>query len=118
MAYQKGMIADLMGRFGANGFTWKEAGIHFATLNAAAKRGYLKKVGTQYFVERRGAIFSRIEAMADGKEFFVLCDAGAKVGMLCSMKGMDVLDCYDQPYAWGESCAYRDVNATQSILLN
>lgn len=117
MAYTKGMIADLMERFGDRGFTWKDAGIHFATLNAAVKRGYLKKIGSEYFVERRGAIFSRIEAMADGKDFFVLTNDGEDK-MLCSMKGLDIFDCYEQTFTLSDRCSYRDVGTKENILLN
>lgn len=107
MAYTKGMIGQLYIKFGAKPFTYKEAGIHFATLNAAANRGWLIKNGSQYQVTQRGMIFTRIEELASGSEFISLRKKDHALGMLCSVKGMDVLDAWDKPYDITDVIEYR-----------
>ena len=98
MAYTKGMIRQLYEKFGDAPFTYKDAGIHFATLNAAANRGYLAKQGNQYCVAAKGLLFTRIEELASGYEFISLRKKNQALGMMCSIKGMDVLDAWDKPY--------------------
>jgi hypothetical protein len=107
MAYTKGMIGQLYIQFGAKPFTYKEAGIHFATLNAAANRGWLIKNGSQYQVTQRGMIFTRIEQLASGSEFISLKKNNDTIGMLCSIRGMDLLDAWDKPYDVSGVVEYR-----------
>ena len=103
MAYTKGMIQTLItkiqtGELNSN-FTYKEAGIHFATLNALVKRGYMdKNAASKYSLTPRGAAFARIEQLTQGCEYFVLRKPDAKLGMMCSIKGADLFDAWEQPY--------------------
>lgn len=97
MAYTKGMIGQLYIKFGAKPFTYKEAGIHFATLNAAAKRGYLDKITCGYQVTPKGLMFNQIEQTTEGYEYFTLLPQNG-IGMMCSIKGADLLDAWDNPY--------------------
>ena len=98
MAYTKGLIGQLYEKFADTPFTYKTAGIHFATLHAAANRGYLVKQGNQYHVAAKGLIFDRIEQLVGGYEFISLRKQNQAIGMMCSIKGMDVLDAWDKPY--------------------
>lgn len=98
MAYTKGLIGQLHNKFGEQSFTYKDAGIHFATLNAAANRGYLAKHGSTYTVTAKGLLFNRIEELANGRDWISLRKANHKLGMHCSVKGADVLDAWDKPY--------------------
>lgn len=98
MAYTKGMIKELYNRFGDTSFTYKDAGIHFATLNAVANRGYLAKQGSQYQVTARGLLFNRIEELYTGRSWISLRKQNHNLGMHCTVKGADVLDAWDKPY--------------------
>ena len=98
MAYTKGMIKELHNRFRDTPFTYKDAGIHFATLNAAANRGYLAKQGNQYQVTARGLLFNRIEELYTGRSWISLRKQNHNLGMYCIVKGADVLDAWDKPY--------------------
>lgn len=98
MAYTKGLIGQLHNKFGEQPFTYKDAGIHFATLNAVANRGYLAKQGNQYCVAAKGLLFNRIEELANGRDWISLRRANHNLGMYCSIKGADILDCWGKEY--------------------
>ena len=98
MPYTKGMIGQLYIKFGAKPFTYKDAGIHFATLNAVANRGYLAKQGNQYQVTAKGLLFNRIEELAEGRNWISLRKANYKLGMYCIIRGLDILDAWENPY--------------------
>ena len=106
MAYTKGLIGQLHNKFGEQSFTYKDAGIHFATLNAAANRGYLAKHGStqtgtaseRKISETFKQLFNRIEELANGRDWISLRKASHKLGMHCSVKGADVFDAWDKPY--------------------
>ena len=98
MAYTKGLIGQLHNKFGEQPFTYKDANVHYATLNAVANRGYLVKHGSTYTVTAKGLLFNRIEELADGRDWISLRKANHRLGMHCSVKGADVLDCWDKAY--------------------
>ena len=100
MAYTKGMIKQLVEKYGLyNPFTWQESGIHYATLNSLVKRGYLKKdASDKYCVSKSGYNFAQVEELAGNADFFTIYLDGKKLGMLCSLKGVDILDCWGKPY--------------------
>ena len=102
MPYTKGMIGELAAKFSLNSFSWRDAGIHYATLNALAKRGYLEKNDKGYAITTKGIEFDSIETLAAGQEYFVLRKKGAKLGMMCSIKGADILDAWDNVWDWGD----------------
>jgi hypothetical protein len=52
-------------------------------------------------------IFTRIEQLASGSEFISLRKKDHALGMLCSVKGMDVLDAWDKPYDVADVIEYR-----------
>lgn len=121
MAYTKGMIFDIIK---ANGnerkklFTYKEVGVHYATLNALVKRGYLSKEESGYRVTRKGEMFAIIEEAATGREFITLRNETAQLGMLCSIKGADILDCWGDPWNWGHEGVFICPNRKPEIFLN
>lgn len=98
MAYTKGLIGQLHEKFADTPFTYKQAGVHYATLNAVANRGYLTKQGSTYTVAAKGLLFNRIEQLADSRDWISLRKENHKLGMHCSIKGADVLDGWDNPY--------------------
>lgn len=98
MAYTKGLIGQLHNKFGEQPFTYKDANVHYATLNAVANRGYLVKHGSTYTVTAKGLLFNRIEELADSRDWISLRKANHRLGMHCSVKGADVLDCWDKAY--------------------
>ena len=81
-----------------NSFTWKEVGIHFATLNSLVKRGYLSKKGDKYSLEGRGKMFAGIESRTVDCEHFSLRKPQNSIGMLCSIKGSTIYDAFDNEY--------------------
>lgn len=107
MAYTKGMIGQLYDKFGIQWFTYKEAGIHFATLNAAANRGWLTKKNSQYQVTVRGMTFNRLEQLVGGYDFISLRKKDQALGMMCSIDGMDILDAWDKPYDISDVVEYK-----------
>ena len=118
MAYAKGMIAQLIEKFGSQGFTYKDAGVHFATLNAAVRRGLLSKDSKSFYhVEKKGIVFAQIEKMADSSEFFILRREGESLGKFCYLDGMTVMDCWDQPFDY-ENVFYQKVGDDREIFLS
>lgn len=103
MAYTKGLIGQLHTQFGDKPFTYKDAGVHFATLNALVNRDYLTKQGSHYRIAAKGLLFNRIEEIIGDREFISLRKQNSELGMLCSLKGQDVLD------AWGNTYPLDDV---------
>lgn len=105
-----------------NSFTWQKVGIHFATLNALVKKGYLSKNSDgSYSVTPKGKIFANIEALTQGREYFVLRKEGATLGMMCSIKGSDLLDAWERPYELDENgvwLSYTEPNAQQKFIGN
>lgn len=91
---------------GNEGFTYKEIGIHYNTLGALVRRGYLSKEGSKYYLLPRGYIVACIKDNAGNREYFVLRDKQAIIGMMCSIKGNDILDCYDNIYDIKEEGLY------------
>ena len=99
MAYTKGMVQNLINQYGCCGFTHKESGYHYATLNALVRRGWLAKdTKGEYHVTHKGGIFARVEEYADGKEFITLRREGEKLGMLCSVEKGEIFDAWGTPY--------------------
>lgn len=98
MAYLVGDFKRVKEKFGYEPFEWTAARMHYATLNAAAKRGLVEKVGRQYKLTAKVNKFIEIEDFMLTHEFITLKEPSAKLGMLCSLKGMDVLDAWDNPY--------------------
>jgi hypothetical protein len=92
---------------GNEGFTYKEIGIHYNTLGALVKRGYLSKDGSKYYLEPRGYLFTRIKALAESREYFVLRKEGTTIGMMCSIKGNDILDCYENVYSFDSGLYFK-----------
>ena len=104
MAYTKGLIKSLHCQFQLNPFTYKDASVHFATLNALVSRGWLEKVsGNCYRVTTAGLTFSYLEDVMSGQEFFTIRLEGDVLGMMCSIKGADLLDCWGKPYVIGNT---------------
>ena len=100
MAYTKGLIKSLYCQFQLNPFTYKDAGVHFATLNALVSRGWLTKVGcSQYKITTAGLHFVHLEEIMTGHEFFTIRRDSDELGMMCSIKGADLLDCWGRPYS-------------------
>ena len=100
MAYTKGMIKQLIDKYGLyQPFTWQQSGMHYATLNALVKRDYLEKdeLG-RYCVTKSGYNFAQVEELAGNAEFFTIHLECERLGMLCSLKGADVLDCWGNSY--------------------
>lgn len=99
MAYDKTIFPALIKYVvdnNSNEFTYKEVGIHYATLNSLVKRGYLSKsLSGKYSLTTKGIMFAKIESSTIGMEYFVLQQKNAKLGMMCSIKGPDILDAWD-----------------------
>lgn len=112
-------IAKYVKAYG-NKFTWQKVGIHFATLNSLTKKGYLIKQGDgSYSVTEKGKIFANIEALTQGREYFCLRKDGATLGMMCSIKGSDLLDAWERPYDLDENgvwLSYHEPNAQQRFI--
>lgn len=105
MAYSRG----LMGSLAAKGSgTWKELGVHYATLNSLVKRGLMEKDGDQYKVSRKGLMLDTIEKLSEGYEFITLRKEGSRLGMLCTLKGCDILDGWDNLWDWGSEDLWFD----------
>ena len=98
MAYQKGMVQNLINKYQYNTFTHQDAGIHYATLNALVRRGWLTKTGAKYQITDKGKIFAGIENYAQGHEFFCLRRKGEELGMMCNIGGGDLFDAWGAPY--------------------
>lgn len=99
-----------------NCFTWKEVGIHYATLNSLMKRGYLNKSDSgSYHVELKGQIFANIEYLTTGREYFCLRKKGAKLGMMCSIKGPDILDAWDNVWDWDDEGLYLSFHEPNAV---
>ena len=104
MAYTKGLIKSLHCQFQLSPFTYKEASVHFATLNALVSRGWLEKVnGNHYRITTAGLTFSRLEEVMAGQEFFTIRREGDALGMMCTIKGADLFDCWGKPYVLDNS---------------
>lgn len=100
--YYKGMLLELYHKYGlTKSFSWKEAGIHNRTLGAVANRGLLVKNGDNYIVTAKGVLFATLERM--NKEYISLKRPEDKLGMMCRIKGADILDCYDNKWEYDES---------------
>lgn len=103
-----------------NRFTWNEVGIHYATLNSLVKRGYLYKDESGYYtVTTKGKMFANIEFLTAGREYFCLRKKGAKLGMMCSIKGPDILDAWDNVWDWDEEglyLSYHEPNAVERFI--
>ena len=102
MAYCMGQMRDLSHKFPSNDtkFVWTETNIHYATLNAAVRRGLLEKVGTAYHFLPKGRAFAAMEQafLLKDREYISFRNKGAALGMLCSIKGLDIRDCWDKPW--------------------
>ena len=102
MAYTQGLMVRIARKVDSTALTWQEIGVHFATLNAMVKRGYMEKTREgKYTMTRKGNMFCKIEDLVAGHEYFVLRNESAKLGMMCSLKGMDILDAWERPWQWG-----------------
>lgn len=122
MAYTISIFPTIAKYVKANGnnFTWQKVGIHFATLNSLTKKGYLTKQSDgSYSVTEKGKIFANIEALTQGREYFCLRKEGATLGMMCSIKGSDLLDAWERPYDLDENgvwLSYHEPNAQQRFI--
>lgn len=122
MAYTRETFPAIAQYVKANGnnFTWQKVGIHFATLNSLTKKGYLTKQSDgSYSVTEKGKIFANIEALTQGREYFCLRKEGATLGMMCSIKGSDLLDAWERPYDLDENgvwLSYHEPNAQQRFI--
>lgn len=122
MAYTRATFPAIAQYVKANGnnFTWQKVGIHFATLNSLTKKGYLTKQSDgSYSVTEKGKIFANIEALTQGREYFCLRKEGATLGMMCSIKGSDLLDAWERPYDLDENgvwLSYHEPNAQQRFI--
>ena len=102
MAYTQGQLTKIAQKVDGGALTWQEIGVHFATLNAMVKRGYMVKMHNgRYAMTQKGNMFCRIERLVSGHEYFVMRNESDRLGMMCSLKGMDVLDAWDRPWQWG-----------------
>lgn len=114
--YCAGQMGQLVKNFSDGKlFTWTEAHLHYATLNAAARRGLVEKVGSKYRLLPKAAVFAAIEKIVmsgEGGEYISLKNDGAALGMLCSLKGLDILDCFDKPWDYKPNLTYFN-NQTQ-----
>lgn len=94
MAYECG----LLNRIGEGG-TWKELGIHYATLGSLERKGYVVKDNDgRYTLTECGRRFAVVEKLAEGHEFFCIREAGSAVGRLCYVKGSDIMDAWDHVF--------------------
>ena len=123
MAYDKTTfpkIIEYLDTHQVNYFTWKEVGIHYATLGALVQRGYLYKDNNgYYFVENKGFMFAEIERKTRNCEYFCLRKQGAKLGMMCSIKGADILDAWEKVWDWGNEpvmLSYHKPNSTEILI--
>lgn len=100
-----GTLTNLIKTKADEPFTWKESGIHFATLNAAARRGLVVKEGTKYRLLPKAKMFAALEQLfaASNADYISLKKKGAPLGMLCSLKGFDILDAWDKPWEYIET---------------
>ena len=101
-----------------NAFTWKEIGIHFATLNSLVKRGYLSKKGDKYSLESKGIMFAKIESKTINCDYFSLKKPNSEIGMLCSIKGPNIYDAFDNEYELEDEVILRYLkpNSPQIII--
>lgn len=74
------------------------------TLNAAARRGLLIKNGRKYNLTNKGIVYMTIVHIAeqDNDEYVHLKNPNDIYGMLCSIKGFDILNCWDKPWNYNE----------------
>ena len=101
MAYTVGMLNEIDMKLNGAKKTWQEIGVHFATLNALVKRDYLcKSLNGKYSITKKGKMFCKIEQLSKGHSFFVLCRKNDTLGMMCSLKGCDILDAWEKPWKW------------------
>ena len=110
MAYTKGMFKDIYKNCGiTKTFSAKEVGIHPLTLNAAKNRGLVEKFADgKYRLTSKGVVFMTIENSAKGNNFVSLKKKDADLGMLCIVKGMDILDCWEKPWDYNENVLIFD----------
>lgn len=83
--------------------TAKEIGCAPATLTAAIKRKIISATNTtpkQYYLNDISLKYKNIIEYAEncGSEFFGLIEKELPIGMLCRLKGNDILDAYDNFY--------------------
>ncbi len=90
--------------------TAKEIGLAAATLSAMARRGLIEVIPGKPNKYRRIdnpaiKIYQLLEENKDDfEEFFTLRKKDAKLGMLCYIKGGEIVDC------WGKRYDLSDVN--------
>lgn len=104
MAYDKTIFPRIykhIERTGISEFSWKDVGIHYATLNALVKRGYLYNDNGVYGISFLGHKFAEIEERTKGVEYFCLRREGESLGMLCYIKGADIYDAFDRVFTIG-----------------
>lgn len=107
--YYKGMLLELYHNYGlTKSFSWKEVGIHNRTLSAVASRGLLIKDGDKYRLTAKGILFATLERRS--KEYMNLKRPNDNLGMMCRIKGADILDCYDNKWDYDENILILDTN--------
>ena len=85
-------------------YTATELNTHAATMTALVKRGYVEKQDgrpASYRVTSKGRHYAFLWDYITKnciKEYIGLIKEGQEYGMLCKIKGNDILDCYDNLY--------------------
>ncbi len=115
MAYTKGMFKSIYRDYGImKTFSAKEVNIHPATLNAAKNRGLVEKLSNGYYrLTNKGVVFMTIENTAKPNGFVSLKRDTDELGMLCTVKGMDVLDAWDKPWDYNENISIYNAEIKQ-----
>lgn len=90
--------------------TWKELGVHYNTLGALVKRGLMAKSDSSgiYSVLPKGRMLATIIDLAADYEYITLQKVSAPLGMMCSIKGYDILDAWDNIWDWGDEDLWFD----------
>ena len=66
-------------------------------------------------MELKGQIFANIEHLTTGREYFCLRKKGAKLGMMCSIKGPDILDAWDNVWDWDDEGLYLSFHEPNAV---
>lgn len=94
-------------------YTASQLGVAAASMTAMCNRGMVEKTATTPRKYRKidNCKYSTIAATiaSYGSEYFTAFKNGSPIGMLCSIKGNRIVDCWDKPY---------DVSDVEKIMVN
>ena len=99
--------------------TAKEIGLAAATLGAMVRRGFVETLDTspkQYRRVNNPSIqIYKLYEEKNKPNYFTLFKKNKQIGMLCSMSGNDIIDCWGKPYDLSDVCRIEIKNISYQI---